>query len=82
MDIAKTKISITVYGNNYKLSAPKALEAADFADSIDADKKLSNKEMILKTQEFLISMGLPKEVCEDLELDHLNKVIEYITKKK
>jgi hypothetical protein len=82
MDLVKTKIEISIDGTKYQLKAPKALEAADFIDSINSEKKLSNKEMIVKTQEFLINMGLPKEICEDLELDHLNKVIEFITKKK
>jgi hypothetical protein len=82
MEIAKTNIEVSIYGEKYQLKAPKALEAAEFIDSINGEVKLSNKEMIIKTQEFVIGMGLPKSICEDLELDHLNKVIEFITKKK
>jgi hypothetical protein len=82
MEIVKTKIEITIDGTKHLLKAAKAKDASNFADSVSADKKLSNGEMIEKTQSFLCSMGLPKDVCEDLELDHLNKVIEFITKKK
>lgn len=82
MQIAKTKIEIEIDGVKHSLKAPKALEAADFAASIADEKKLSAREMIFKTQQFLITMGLPKDVCEDLEIDHLNKVIEFISKKK
>lgn len=82
MEIVKTKIEVTIYNEKYQLSAPKSLEAAEFIDAISAENKLSNVEMIKKTQEFLVKMGLPQNICEDLELDHLNKLIEFITKKK
>ena len=82
MEITKKKIEVTVYGVVYQLSAPKALESAEYVDSIGSDQKLTNSQMIVKTQSFLVSMGLPKDVCEDLELDNLNEVIEFITEKK
>jgi hypothetical protein len=82
MEIVKTQIKVSVYGKDYELEAPKALEAAEFIDSIDAEKKLSNTEMISKTYGFLTKMGLPEDVCKSLELEHLNKLIEFITKKK
>lgn len=81
MELIKTKISVKIYGVDYELEAPKALESAEFIDSINKEK-LSNKDMISKTHAFLVKMGLPKAVCEDLELEHLNKLIEFITKKK
>jgi hypothetical protein len=81
MELVKTKINVKLYGQDYALEAPKALEAAEFIDSVSG-AKLTNKEMITKTHNFLVKMGLPKEVCEDLELEHLNKLIEFITKKK
>ncbi len=82
MDIVKTKIEVTIYGEKFNLSQPKSLQAAEFIDSISEDKKLSNTEMIKKTQAFIVSMGLPEEVCDSLELDHLNQLIGFITKKK
>ena len=81
MEIVKTKIKIKVFGEDYDLKAPKAIEAAEFVDSIE-DKKLNSKQMVELTTGFLIKMGLPKEVCEELELDNLKQVVEYITKKK
>lgn len=82
MEIVKKKIKITIYGQEIELAAPKALEAAAFIDSVSAEKKLSSIDMIKNTQSFLIKMGLPQEICEDLELEHLQQIVEFITKKK
>jgi hypothetical protein len=81
MELVKTKINVKLYGKDYDLEAPKALEAAEFIDSVSGEKQ-TNTEMISKTHAFLVKMGLPKKVCEDLELEHLNQLIEFITKKK
>jgi len=32
--------------------------------------------------EFLVELGLEKEMCENLELDHLNKIIKVLTEEK
>lgn len=82
MEIVKTKIKVTIYGQEIELKAPKAIESADFIDEIGPEKKLSSKEMIVKTTDFLKKMGLPEEVCDDLELEHLQQLVEFITKKK
>jgi predicted glycosyltransferase len=81
MEIVKTKIKITVFGEEYNLSAPKAIEAAEFVDAIE-EKKLKSKDMVKLTTDFLEKMGLPKKVSEELELDSLKQIVEYITKKK
>ncbi len=81
MELVKTKIEITVYGQKYDLSAPTALQAAEFSD-MTSKQGISSVEMLKLTQEFIIKMGLPKEITEDLDLDNTKKLIEFITVKK
>lgn len=81
MELVKTKIEITVYGIKYDLSAPTALQVAEFSDAT-SKKDISSVEMLKTTQEFITKMGLPKEITEDLDLDNIKKLIEFITVKK
>lgn len=82
MEITKKKITLKVYGEEIELRAPTALEAAEFADSVNEKAGLSTVDMIKKTQEFLASVGLPSKICLELELEHLQQIVEFITKKK
>jgi len=81
MELVKSKIEVTIYGEKYELKAPSALESAQLADATSKDG-LSSVEMLILTQAFIVKMGLPKEICEDLDLDNTQKLIEFITVKK
>lgn len=82
MEIVKTKIKVKVFEQEYNLAAPKAIEAAEFVDAVSPENKLKNSDMVQLTSGFLVKMGLPADVCAELELEHLQKLVEYITKKK
>lgn len=82
MQLVKTNIELEIDGVKYIMRKPKALVTAEFADAVGEDAKISTREKILKTQEFLVSMGMPKDVCEDLDVENLTKIVEFVSKKK
>ena len=46
------------------------------------DVEKDEMALILKSHEFLKSCGVPQEICEDLEIHHITKLIEMISVKK
>lgn len=80
LEINKTQIELKVFGNEYKLVPPTARKVAQFKKQLDEQKE--DVEMISLAEQFLSECGLPKEVCEELEMEHLAKVIDLISGKK
>jgi len=80
MEIVKKELEVTVYGNKYSLKLPSAFKMAEFEESMKG--LTSAVEQINKVNSLLVGMGLPLEVCEDLDLDALKKLIEFVSDKK
>ena len=81
MEIAKTKIQVKAFGQDIELSPPNALKVAKYKKEIDAIKG-DDEALILKSHELLKSCGLSEEICNDLEIHHITKLIEMISVKK
>ena len=81
MEISKTKIQIKAFGKDLEISPPSALKVAQFKKEI-GDVEKDEMALILKSHEFLKSCGVPQEICEDLEIHHITKLIEMISVKK
>ena len=59
---------------------PSALKMAEFEEEIKAN--VSSAAQIKIIHSFLVKMGLPIEICEDLDVDSLKSLLEFITDKK
>lgn len=80
MELLRKNIELTVYGEKFDLKKPTALEAAEFKKSITG---VEDDVLLVKIAiDFISSIGLRKEVAEQLDLGELQQVIEYITSKK
>ncbi len=80
MKLVKTVIELEVYGQTVSLKKPTYREAQEYRDAL---KKLSDNEDAGSVMiEFLSKMGLPKEVFEQLELGHVNEIMEALTDTK
>ncbi len=80
MEILKSEIDLKIFGQDYKIKPPTAIVAAEFNKEISS---LNDEvETIKKAIAFLDSLGLPSAVGEQLELHHLQKIIELIASKK
>lgn len=80
MEINKTQIDIKAFGKDIKISPPSAMKVAKYKKSMDGIK--DDEILVEKSIEFLISCGMEKETCDELELHHIVKLIELISVKK
>lgn len=82
MEIVKKTYELTVYGNKYSLAAPTALNSAEFMEKLKEAESKSPVEMLKCSIEFISSLGLPKEICEQLDVDDLKSLVEFLSAKK
>lgn len=80
MEILKSQIELKVFGTDYKLTPPTALKSAEFKKEVSA--LTDEVDVVKKAIEFLVESGLSKDVCDQLELHHLERIIELIASKK
>jgi hypothetical protein len=80
MEILKTKIQVKIYGQDFELKPPTARKAIELSKALKGNE--DDLVMFDISTQFLVDCGLPKETCEELELEHMLKVIEMMTSKK
>lgn len=64
--------NVKINGESHKLTAPTVLQAKKFQDKIK-EKPGEELECFLK---FVVDLGMPKEVSENLDLGQLKKLSE------
>lgn len=81
MEFAKETLKVKIYGNEYELSFPKLKASIEFRARLKDcdDDELAQLEAFI---EFLGKHGLPKEVVEELQPDHLTQIVDALNKKK
>jgi hypothetical protein len=80
VEFIKEVLKVKVYGNEYEISFPKFKATIDFQKKMKeaGDDNFKQFEVLL---DFLSDHGLPKNVSEELQADHLLKIVESLTKK-
>lgn len=81
MEFKRTEIEVKVYGGTHKLRLPTFRHVAEYRAAV---KEAGSDEMKLADGliTFLERLGLPKDVSEDLEVDHLAQLANFILEKK
>ena len=69
MDFIKSELKFNIYGEEVSLRLPTVKEALGFQD------KLKEKSEFDATIEMLESLGMRKGLAENMELNHLEKLI-------
>jgi hypothetical protein len=77
MKLERTKISLEIYGEKYPVRRPSVKEVEALERDIKKKSK-SDGELILM-KKFLVNVGLPMRVLDDLEANHLLQVAEFLT---
>lgn len=75
------KIKVVFEGKDYLLSKPTLGASRDFAKAIklaESDDSAKIDAMI----EYLAKLGLPREICENLMIEEVEKIIDALTPKK
>ena len=77
LELNSTKLEIKFNGEVNNLTFPTVKQMREYAKNYEeSDDKI---EVITK---FLIGLGLKKDVCDLLEFNHLEKILEELTKSK
>lgn len=81
MEFTKETLKVKIYGSEYELSFPKLKASIEFRAQI---KECEDDEIcqLGAFTDFLGKHGLPKEVVEELQPDHLTQIVDALNKKK
>lgn len=76
LELKRRVINVKLDGHNYPMTAPTIKEADSYqAKAKKAEDEGTQVELLFS---FLIERGLPKDVIETLEVDHVNMIIEHL----
>lgn len=78
MEITRSKLKLKLYGEDYEMSFPTISKWREYQNKITK----GDVDEITAAIGFLCDLGLPKDVCEDVELEHLNQIISAFVQKK
>ena len=73
--LKKKTLNIKYEGKDYELSFPSVLQTKNFVKNLE---KKGNNE-IEESIKLITELGLPKDVCEAIDIDQLNMIMEAIT---
>lgn len=77
MEFKSRVLKFSFNGEMCSLNYPTVIKMKMYTDSLNG-----SSDSITPTLDFLVSLGLKKEIAEQLELEHLNKIIETLTDDK
>jgi hypothetical protein len=73
---ALAKLKLKLMGSEYELTKPTSKQAKAIQEALASDE---GKASALDTlTQFLVDAGLPKEVAEGLQLEHMNLIFEHL----
>jgi len=74
----KTKVKVKVYGNEFEMAKPTVGQVEKLQSLSNTEGKSDGQkfEMIC---DFLAILGMPKEFTMQMEVDHLLKLISYLS---
>lgn len=75
---SKTKITVKLYGEEFHLSKP-TVEQVELLQSDSDMKGKTTKQKFEMICDVLDILGLPKDFSKKMEIDHLVKLIQYIS---
>jgi alcohol dehydrogenase YqhD (iron-dependent ADH family) len=76
LEFKRTVYKINIYGKSYEMRRPTVREIIGFQTSVKDNS--NHEESIERLTEFFVSLGLDKEVINDLEIDHMTQIAETI----
>ena len=74
LNLDKKKFTVKYEGETHELSFPSVLQTKNFVKAIEKGGNEIEESIKLVT-----SLGLPKKVVEEIDIDQLNSIMEVIT---
>lgn len=75
LKLQRTVLKLDIYGNLFEIAKPTYAFAKEWQAKV---KDMSEEEVASYTVELLQSFGIPKDIIESLEIEHLGMIIEAI----
>jgi hypothetical protein len=72
MKFTRRELSVEIYGEAYKISFPTVKQSQEYGKSVES---ADDSDATGKLLDFLEGLGLPKNVAEEMESEHLTQVI-------
>lgn len=79
LKISKTVFNIEIFGAVYTLRKPNWSEIEKY-QQIAVENE--GKSSLAVTRQLVVALGIPEDVACELELDHVNSILELILPKK
>jgi hypothetical protein len=79
MEFKKRTLKLNVYGNSYEIDFPTVKKTQQYAEKL---KEFGDDGAVDAVLDFLGDLGLPKNVTEEMEPEHLGQVIEALVPEK
>lgn len=76
MKLEKTKVELEIYGEKVAMKLPTYKEATEYRTELNALPTSSDAAEVIK--KFLVAMGLPEAMFDQLEMNHVTEVLEFI----
>lgn len=73
----KTKIKVSIYGVEYEINKPTYGQTVELQEKIKSEDGEKKSMHIMK--DFVVSLGLPEQAINDLELEHFLSLIEFLS---
>lgn len=79
MEFKKSELSVIIYGTTYNVTKPTFAQSRAMGKKLKAEGDENSFDVLC---EHLCGLGLPKEVIEGMEADHVLTLCEYLSPKK
>ena len=77
LEFSRRELKFKLDDREHNVNFPSVKQMAEYSKAY-----AESEDKFESVIEFLVKLGLEKEVCENLELDHLNKIIKVLTEEK
>ncbi len=75
-EVQKTTEKVKIYGEWYEVKQPTVKDAITMTKK---SKEAPTEEALVEMAEYVSSLGIPKEVINEMETDHFIQLVQYLT---
>lgn len=79
MEFKRRSLQLKIYGEAHNLSFPTVKQTREYADQLKGSDEEKATELLL---DFLSKLGLPKDISDGMETEHLQELCEALMPSK
>lgn len=74
----KTKVKVKIYGQDFELHKP-TVGQVESLQKLNMNESSDQAKVFEKICDFLNVLGLPKEFSQDMEIEHLTQLVNFLS---